>query len=346
MTHQTQAAPTPPPKRRNSGLDAMRALAALLVVAIHFGGTRIGTDAESLTSLIVNAEVRVAVPLFFMLTGYYYESMVARGCFGHHLRKLLTMAVGATLLYFFYELALSWHNGSLNSFLGKLLSVDSWTNWLIFNNVWFASHLWFFYAAVYALFVMRFFDIIKLQRWLPALAAMLLAVMWVSIDVPQNYYTRNFLFFALPYMVLGRWLQSANMRQRLNSFSRRKLLAMLTVGLLLVAGETIWMALSRQPLSPMRETFAGTLICAICLFELFVRCPNESGRLWHFSQLVGRKYSAYIYILHIIVGHRIAGFFCTDSLCVAIFISVPVIFIISLFLSYLYVDWMKPRLKH
>ena len=69
MTHQTQAAPTPLPKRRNSGLDAMRALAALLVVAIHFGGTRIGTDAESLTSLIVNAEVRVAVPLFFMLTG-------------------------------------------------------------------------------------------------------------------------------------------------------------------------------------------------------------------------------------------------------------------------------------
>lgn len=88
MTHQTQASPTPPPKRRNSGLDAMRALAALLVIAIHFGGTRIGTDAESLTSLIVNAEVRVAVPLFFMLTGYYYESMVARGCFGHHLRKL------------------------------------------------------------------------------------------------------------------------------------------------------------------------------------------------------------------------------------------------------------------
>ncbi len=77
---------------RASSLDVMKCFAAFCVVWIHFG------------SGWLSPITRCAVPIFFVITGYYYPIMVEKGNFWKHIRKLLVMVICASALYGAYAL--------------------------------------------------------------------------------------------------------------------------------------------------------------------------------------------------------------------------------------------------
>ena len=54
---------------RNNGLDALKFMAAFMVVCIHIQFP--GEVGGYLTTL-----ARVSVPIFFMITGYFYQNIV------------------------------------------------------------------------------------------------------------------------------------------------------------------------------------------------------------------------------------------------------------------------------
>ena len=65
--------------QRFSGIDVLKCVAAYMVVIIHFVNTAEGSDTEIFLSQVCNAQARAAIPVFFMITGFFYGSMIKRG---------------------------------------------------------------------------------------------------------------------------------------------------------------------------------------------------------------------------------------------------------------------------
>jgi phosphoglucosamine mutase len=77
----------------------LKTICAFLIVCIHapFPG-EFGAYFTTLT--------RVAVPIFFMITGYFYGDTVARHKEGRQIKKILYMVVEANILYFVWNIAI------------------------------------------------------------------------------------------------------------------------------------------------------------------------------------------------------------------------------------------------
>lgn len=85
---------------RADNIDILKALCAFLIVCIHvpFPG-KVGAYFTTLT--------RVAVPVFFMITGYFYSDTVARHKEKHQIKKILYLLVEANALFFIWNIALN-----------------------------------------------------------------------------------------------------------------------------------------------------------------------------------------------------------------------------------------------
>ena len=78
----------------------MKALCAFLIVCIHvpFPG-KVGAYFTTLT--------RVAVPIFFMITGYFYSDTVARHKEKHQIKKIGGLIIEANMIFFIWNIALN-----------------------------------------------------------------------------------------------------------------------------------------------------------------------------------------------------------------------------------------------
>lgn len=83
-------------QERNSGLDCVKCLAAFCVVCIHVSFPGIMGDIVSLLS-------RFAVPVFFMITGYYYSNTRDKGKVKKQIVKVTVLLLLSMLLYFIWS---------------------------------------------------------------------------------------------------------------------------------------------------------------------------------------------------------------------------------------------------
>lgn len=77
----------------------MKVICAFSIVCIHvpFPG-RINADFTALT--------RIAVPIFFIITGYFYVDTVARHKEKHQFKKIFYLIVEAKVIYLIWNIAL------------------------------------------------------------------------------------------------------------------------------------------------------------------------------------------------------------------------------------------------
>lgn len=83
---------------RYDALDAMRLLAAFSVVCIHYW-----IVPGSMVSRYVIVAARFAVPFFFMITGFFLQTVIDKGRFKECIHKIVMLAVGANILYFILD---------------------------------------------------------------------------------------------------------------------------------------------------------------------------------------------------------------------------------------------------
>ena len=127
-------------KGRNTGIDLMRLIAALMVVAIQT--YPLASLSETGDFLVTRVLCRVAVPFFFMVTGYY----VLPGCLkkGKGSRKLAGWFRKTSLLYGAAVLIYL----PVNLYAGRLegLTAGAVLRELLWNGTFY--HLWYFPAAL------------------------------------------------------------------------------------------------------------------------------------------------------------------------------------------------------
>ena len=103
---------------RNHGLDFLKALCSFMVICIH-------TPFPGLMGNIITPLTRIAVPLFLMITGYYYSCMIERKNEKKQLLKILRLFISANCLFFAWSLLKSFLSGdSVITNIGNMFSIN------------------------------------------------------------------------------------------------------------------------------------------------------------------------------------------------------------------------------
>ncbi|EAG2306742.1 serine racemase, partial [Listeria monocytogenes] len=129
--------------KKNQGIEQFRVLLAMMVVAIHcLPLHHLWPDGDILITLTL---FRIAVPFFFMISGYYVfsdlatqNSYPARQRVWQFIKKQLQVYLIATLLF----LPLAWYSGML----GLNMPLGTFIQTLLVNGILY--HLWYFPAII------------------------------------------------------------------------------------------------------------------------------------------------------------------------------------------------------
>lgn len=279
-----------------AGVDWFRMAAAVMVIAIHtapFSGISSTAD-----QLVTYGACRVAVPFFFMTTGYFVLGSWMKSGFRQteraagSLKKTLKLYLAAVILYF----PVSIYAGNVPDSPGKLLKD------LIFDGTFY--HLWYFPAVLIgSVLVMLLLRAMSLRKVMAVTFLLYLLGLggdsWYGLaaDVPGmetfyralftvSSYTRNGIFFAPFFLALGVWIRKEGCPER---SKRASLTGGLAVSLCLMLAEgyiSFYFNLQRH-----NSMYLFLPPVMYCLFQLLLMMPGKAPR-WT------RDISMLVYIIH------------------------------------------------
>lgn len=185
--------------KRLLGLDAAKFLCAFMVICIH--SSYIGEK-------FFDPLTRIAVPVFFMITGYFYSSVKQRNRELVQIKKLIVLFLYSNLLYFVWNLVKC---VIMNESIPDYLSIKVLIKFICFNVSPLSEHLWYLSALVYVLVFILLFDKYsnreKLYKFIPFLLLLNIVLgnystIILGIKLPL-WVSRNFVFCGLPFFLLG-----------------------------------------------------------------------------------------------------------------------------------------------
>lgn len=261
-------------------LDWFRIAAAVFVVANHT--SPLSLLSETGDFWLTRVLARVAVPFFFMVTGYF---LAARNwsTTGKVLKKAGLVYLAAILLY----LPLNLYNGGF--------SPSEWLRNLLLNGTFY--HLWYFPALILGILIARLLS----RLGMPAALTLAFLLYLIGLGGDSYYglicavpslegfysvlfqlfdYTRNGLFFTPLFLLLG----AAGRR-----WSPRLSAVGFVLSLAAMSGEAFWL----RSLQVQRHDSMYLLLplCMVFLFSLLLTVPTPAVR-------VLRPLSMLIYLLH------------------------------------------------
>ena len=269
--------------RRVPALDWFRMAAVILAVMNHtspLAGLCPGVD-----FWLTRVLARVAVPFFLMVSGYFLAAGAWRGLKRFWLHTACLYLVGV-LLYL-----------PLNLYTG--ISPAAWLRGLFWEGT--VYHLWFFPALLWGTAIAYFLSRLGmpaalgiagllylaglggdsyfgLTRQLPALQSLYAALFQVTE------YTRNGLFYAPLFLLLGAWLAGSKKRPspRFSGFG---------FGISFAAMTAEGLLLHRFQLQRHDSMYLALPVCMVFLFCLLLACNSGRSR-------AARNLSVLVYLLH------------------------------------------------
>ena len=276
---------------RADNIDILKAICAFLIVCIHvpFPG-KVGAYFTALT--------RIAVPIFFMITGYFYSDTVVRHNEKRQFKKILCLIVEANVLFFIWNIALdAFRRDSIVTYVQELFTGKSILKFLALNESPLAGHLWYLGAILYVLiivFLMDKFNCRKILYYLtPALLIVDLMLGKYSLLIFHREFpyilVRNFLCVGIPYFCIGNLIREKKCSEKWNGKILQVLIAAFVITSLVER-----FILVNAGLNATRDHYLSTTFLAVCLFVYTLKSN------WHNKELavIGRRYSTWLYIMH------------------------------------------------
>lgn len=286
-------------EREIPGLQILKFFCAILVILIH---------TPSCGKAFVMPITRIAVPIFFMITGYF-----VLGPSGdiptRRLRKTIFKTIRLFLIvgsvYIIYNLSISSRNPEIfHKTIQTFLSLKSWLRLLTFGT-YPAEHLWYLVSLIQAVLVIMLIYQLKLAKWLWILiplgfAANLLYGKYNFIInshlVPNNLLlARNSITTALPCIILGMGLR--RYEHLLPSTRTVIFTTMLCLILLYIENITLYLYIPKHPAG---DIVLLTVPCAVGIFILFLRFISVHPAAEKLGKL-GKHCTLNIYVWHILI---------------------------------------------
>lgn len=292
---------------RNNSIDILRLAAAFAVVCLHlFSGSGVWGAEE------IVAVARFAVPLFFLISGYFAEGFSFRKKLWQT-GKVFALAVLSNLLYVVLNLPqpITWL--LIRMRMSLLFGPSEWPDILLYNISPASEHLWFLGALLNCLLLdLLFSGAVARLRGRRAitvgLACVLLAggliVYHICGSNPntgfQLYQYRNFLFLGLPFFLFGKlaW-QMGLPRWRLPIPVYLALIPLFCVA-----------SIVEYRLYGVWELYISSALLAVALLYMALDHPLSSPKsLGGLPAWLGRNTSLAIYIFHIYILDQVRGLY-------------------------------------
>lgn len=303
-------------KQRNSTFDVIKCIAAFLVICIHYAPRFNVFDAY------FNAMCRIAVPLFYIISGYYFETILFSKKYNSYLIKIITLTSTSTVLYFAFCSILHYIDGDLIAWITNCFSKKNLCKWILLNECPIVCHLWYLYALIYTIILNILLSKLKVTKYLPYIASSLLLLHCILNFKYSGIYLRNWLFLASPFFILGRHLyQNSEKIVSLKVSSAIIILYLIISSILLYFEMTIL---------PYRDFYFFIIPIVLLISLAAIRhpflCSNSLGA--H----IGRCHSTNIYLYHILIGRLFCRF--VDVQHVSVQYNLPIIiFLVTLLFS-------------
>ena len=219
---------------RNIALDILKLLMAFMVVALHSGFLNdITLLGEYLT---VNGVFRIAVPIFLIINGFYFYSVLSKGAEINWLKKILTLYVVWMVFYSYF-----WF--SLTDF--SFINIAKLAHQIIIGY----HHLWYISGLIGASIILIVFR--KCTSLNLMISIVFTFVLGVLIQYLGNYHVfegtifdklfnyhwfhRNLLLFSYPFFCIGYLINKHSFHNTV-SFKLAGVLSVL--GVLVLLGES------------------------------------------------------------------------------------------------------------
>lgn len=272
---------------RDGVLDGFRMVLAVMVLALHAGSEAVGEGAY----LTVNGLFRIAVPVFFIMNGYYFsKACTSRAAFLSWLRKAAGIYVFWMVLYLPYYL----HPQTLSG-------TTAWAM-LFATMVMGYHHLWYMSGLICAgilLYCSREQASVRLAAMATLLFVMGGCLQYLRVYhnnfsssllqniVALNWTSRNFLFFGFPFLCAGFLIARHAWRPR----GMAAIASVAAAALLLVLLESYANYLLQGATKKSFDMLFTLALAAPACFMVALHAPS------HGSMLASRMSSA-VYFIH------------------------------------------------
>lgn len=297
-------------KKRNNLIDALKCLACLAVVFLHFPTEEYGRRFVFLQTAIG----RCGVPLFFMISGYFFslksKEKQQQGFLLGALRMAIYYVIYEVLLYFI-DVLVQLLMGREKIFNDIELGGKNIIKFLLCNEPFYADHLWYILAYMYCLLI--FYFAIKFRHGTKVIAVLTpfllagyhLLGRYSQIFLNRSFdecFARNYFFAAIPMFAIGYFLN----RIKAPSKTEGGMIVFIIVAFLCLHFES--MSFFRTSfIDGGRNNYLFNLILAFLIIKL-VTTTDKNISTDNPLAVIGRKYSLYIYLFQYAVSRILKVF--------------------------------------
>lgn len=317
--------------QRNKGLDVLKCICAFFIVSIHAPFP--GEFGKYFISI-----ARIAVPIFFMITGFYYKDVINKNKENNQIIKIIKLIVLSNILYFILNIIINFNNGTLVSFFTSIFSYKTILKLLVFNDSPMWSHLWYLNSLLYVLIIYKYLPINKLNK--KQLISISFILLFIDIIFGKysllilhkeiNYiFLRNFIFVGFPYFTIGSLIrEQIEEKKQKKSMIYPYLIVVFTITTLLER-----FLLEQNGVNATRDHYISTTLLSIMVF-LYFYCTKNNFKILN---KIGYKYSTLIYIIHPIVLLIISKAIVLANASKIEYCLPFMVFILSIIISHIYI---------
>lgn len=283
-------------KPRSNSIDVLKGIAALLVCYQHAYGTYGISD-------YILAISRIAVPLFVMITGFFYYSTVNKHREIIQIKKFTRIAVEMVFLYFFIDSIKNIFTGQVISYWNKCFNLLNIVRFALLNDPIHADHSWYMWAMIYILvFAWKFSNLWKHKSvrrsiimltcfGLPFLSKYIFLVD-ANANIDPDLY-RNFLIPIAAYFFLG--IECWEKKEKIRKVGTANWILVATISMVCIFLEKY--ILSALEIDRLSGSYFFSMPLAIAVFGIALSSCWKN-KVFSVIATFGRKYSLIFYIIH------------------------------------------------
>lgn len=275
---------------RNSNIDTLKAICAFLVVCIHI-------KFPAFVDFYLSPLYRCAVPIFFMISGYFYSFSWNNERKNKQIEKFLKITVEINLFYLVINCALALLQGSsIKDYLISTVSIKKIILLLVTNDNAISGHLWYLSAILYVVIIFRLFPKLNMlgnKRFIIISILLLCDLLFgkYSLIVLKHnlplWMSRNFLFVGVAFFWIGNI-----MREKRKKIKPSICIICMIVFYLTSIGEN--MLVTKIGMESTRDHGLSTTLLAVLIFWTVIHLKDMRSIFTG----IGANYSQNIYYFH------------------------------------------------
>lgn len=347
-------------KNENLSIYFFEGIACLFIILIHipFPGT---------FGILVSSIGRFAVPLFFIISGITLFPYLGKSEFGYkvflRLKRQFFYTLIVICIYFLFDIFSCLIKGEdIVSFLKNIFSCGELCKLLLFNcfNVKMScGHLWYMLALIYCYICLilfnkfirikniRFISILLFTLMIVANLARILFKYYnisiITIELSNNYLSRNWLLEALPCVCLG---LNIPLFAKKYASKKKNIIIVMTIVVLFILN-AIECYFIYYFLDQMQMEYTLTLIIADILIIIFSINNPTFFKAKNLLCIIGKKYRRDVYLWHILFREIILLLFYYLGITLSGVFSYlwPVMFIVITLILVMFLDKVRNLVK-